>query len=728
MKYLSLLILGCLLLGTAPAWAMRPINGIVIAPMTVTSGQTVTLAAANQRTVASPIPGGPDSYADDYYQAVTVNSGGRAIVNSVQYIQTLLVRTGGVLEVGANGAIIIPPDATTPGGSITLEPGATLEVKGGYLFGKDGTPPPVGTPEPAYQLNLSPSAHIILNGTSAQNFNSTIIQGSGPTSPATLPALVGRLTVNNAGGVTLNNNTSISQEFHLVTGTVSSANGNGGLTLLSSASGTAIYDVAAATIGNGTVNFPVTMQRYLDGSRNAGVGYRHLAPPLLFDQVSSLANGSFTPTVNAAYNTAAAPNLVTPFPTIFRYDQSRVGATGSFDQGWLSPSTTTETMAPAFGYTVHTPAGGTISFQGRANNTAGSAQGLSRGTGPDAGWQLLGNPHTTPVDLDLITSSGMERTVYVFKSSGPYAGVYASYLPPAVPGNSGLSLNGGTKVLPTAQGFFMRVAAGNSGASVTFPVASRIISYDVAGSAAVQRTSTTDPRPRLQLSLRDAAQSLTHETLVYFDDAATPAFDASYDAAYLPGPGQQLALRTEAAGQGYAINGQPLLTGADVLLPLHLSAAAAGIYSLNVDALQNLPATYHAYLQDAATSTYTDLATTPSIRLNLAANTDNAGRYALLFSTQARVLATAPATLAALVSLYPNPAHGTATLLLPAALRGTSATQVEILNLLGQVVRRTVQPAAAATLELSLDGLAAGLYTVRAHTAAGTVSRRLTVE
>jgi hypothetical protein len=725
MKHLSLLILSCLLwLGTAPAWAMRPINGVVIAPVTVSSGQTVTLAAANQRMVTT---GSTITYYDDYYQAVTVNSGGRAVVNTVQYIQTLLVRTGGVLEIGVNGGIIIPPDATTPGGSITLEPGATLEVKGSYMFGKDGIAPPVGTPEPAYQLNLSPSSHIFLNGTTNQNFNGTIIQDSGPSSAAMLPALVGRLTINNAAGVSVVNNTSIAQEFHLVTGTVSSTLPGGNFTLLSTASGTAIYDVAAATLGNGTVNFPVTMQRYLDGSRNAGVGYRHLAPPLLFDQVSSLANGSFVPTVNTTYNTAAQPGLVTPFPTVFGYDQSRVGATGSFDQGWLSPSTTTETMTTGRGYAVHTPAGGTISFRGRGNNSAGSAQGLNRGAGPDAGWQLLGNPHSTPVDLDLITSSGMERTVYVFKSSGPYAGVYASYLPSTTPGTPGLALNGATHVLPTAQGFFMRVAAGNSNSSVTFPVASRITSYDVAGSAAVQRSSTTDNRPRLQLSLRNAADQ-AHETLVYFDAAATAGYDASYDAAYLPGPGQALALRTEVAGQPLSINGQPLLTSQDVLLPLHLSATAAGTYTLHVDNLANLPAGYHAYLQDAATGTYTDLATTPAVSLALAANTDQAGRYALLFTTQARVLASAPAALAALVSLYPNPAHHAATLLLPAALRGPAATPVEVLNALGQLVRRAQQPATAATLELALDGLAPGLYTVRAHTAAGTVSRRLTVE
>ena len=80
------------------------------------------------------------------------------------------------------------------------------------------------------------------------------------------------------------------------------------------------------------------------------------------------------------------------------------------------------------------------------------------------------------------------------------------------------------------------------------------------------------------------------------------------------------------------------------------------------------------------------------------------------------------------MSVFPNPAHGTATLRLPTALRAGQATPVDVLNSLGQSVRTTVYPATAESLELSLDGLAAGVYTVHARTAAGPVSRRLVVE
>ena len=90
-------------------------------------------------------------------------------------------------------------------------------------------------------------------------------------------------------------------------------------------------------------------------------------------------------------------------------------------------------------------------------------------------------------------------------------------------------------------------------------------------------------------------------------------------------------------------------------------------------------------------------------------------------------LATGPGTLAAGISLAPNPARGTATLTLPAGLL-RQAVAVTLSNALGQVVRtyppiNTPVPAA-----LDLTGLAAGVYQVRLLTAEGAVSKRLLVE
>jgi hypothetical protein len=96
---------------------------------------------------------------------------------------------------------------------------------------------------------------------------------------------------------------------------------------------------------------------------------------------------------------------------------------------------------------------------------------------------------------------------------------------------------------------------------------------------------------------------------------------------------------------------------------------------------------------------------------------------ATTFSTP---LAARNAALTAQISLFPNPASRTATLTVPATLRGPGAS-AQLLNALGQVMRQ--QPlAAAANTVLDLAGLPAGLYSLRLATPEGPVVKRLMVE
>ncbi|MDB5268066.1 MAG: hypothetical protein JWP58_1106 [Hymenobacter sp.] len=92
-------------------------------------------------------------------------------------------------------------------------------------------------------------------------------------------------------------------------------------------------------------------------------------------------------------------------------------------------------------------------------------------------------------------------------------------------------------------------------------------------------------------------------------------------------------------------------------------------------------------------------------------------------------LATAPAALAQLAAVYPNPAQGTATLLLPAALRGNQPAMITVADNLGRpVLTRTLPAGPAETLNLPLVNLTPGIYTILANTAAGRVAKRLAVE
>ena len=608
----------------------------------------------------------------------------------------------GTLTVQAGGSLIQNCQAITGPGNFDLQAGGAIAICDAAGIATTGA---VGAVQVTGTRTFSPQASYLYNGVAAQ------LTGSG------LPTQVLNLGVLNTANLTLSQAVAVAGVLRLQSGNLNT--GGRTLTLLSSAAGTALVDNSGgAVVGTATV------QRYIDPSLNAGRGYRHYSAPVANSTVGDLSTATYTPVVNPAYNSVGSS--ATPFPTVFGFDETRITTSGNsprtvdFDKGYFSPGTLGDALGVTRGYTVNIPGTELVDFVGTLNNGSLSTPTLTRGGQTESGYQLRGNPYPSPLDWSKVIAAGravnIENALYVFKSTGQYAGSYTSYV-------NGQGTNTGTNVLPLAQGFFVRVQAGQTAGSIAFANADRLTTPD---NTPFQR-GTADARAQLTLALGNGTSRT--QTVVYFEAGATASFDRAFDARSLASPNGLLLATETATAEQLSINGQPLLTGADVLLPLQLAAGTAGTYALAVDKLASLPTGYYAYLRDALTGTYTDLATTPSLSLNLAANAPAGGRYAVLFSTQPRVLATAPAALAQLASVYPNPAHGTATLLLPVALRGTTATTVSVVDNLGRtVLTRTLAAGIAETLELPLGGLATGVYSVQARTAMGLVVKRLVVQ
>jgi hypothetical protein len=110
--------------------------------------------------------------------------------------------------------------------------------------------------------------------------------------------------------------------------------------------------------------------------------------------------------------------------------------------------------------------------------------------------------------------------------------------------------------------------------------------------------------------------------------------------------------------------------------------------------------------------------------------TSAAGCASAVSAPQTVVLtATASAALAATVQLYPNPAHTTCTVQIP-ALAGATAVQLTLLNALGQKIQQQhlALPATGTHAELDLRGVASGVYLVQLQAGATTLTKRLIVE
>ena len=336
----------------------------------------------------------------------------------------------------------------------------------------------------------------------------------------------------------------------------------------------------------------------------------------------------------------------------------------------------------------------------------------------EAGWQLVGNPYPSPLDYSQVAAldrAGLDAAIYVYASTGPYVGAYRSYV-------SGF----GNPVLPVAQGFFTRVSSGQTTGTLTFRNSQRLTTPNA---TPFQRTATADTRTLVQLELR-AGNGTADVLYAYAEQGTTPGFDAQNDARKLANPSGLNLASVAATGEALAIDGRPAFT-TTTTLPLTVGVPAAGTYTLAAAALNNLPATLDALLTDAATGQTVNLRTQPAYTFSVTSTQATAsitGRFTLHFAARS-VLATSSALTAAQVTLYPNPAHQSFTVLVP-AVAGATQLHADLLNALGQVVRRQDAALAAAGARLAVDatGLAAGIYTLRLQVGAATLAKRVVIQ
>jgi hypothetical protein len=672
--------------------------GATTGPVTVTtpggSSNGLVFTVLRDLTISTGTPAAPVSIAADTYRNVTITGSGAAVLAADASV-------AGALVVQAGGYLATNCGTVTGIGSFTLAAGATLaicDVNGLRATGNSG---PVRVTGPR---SFSTDANYVYNGSAAQE------TGSG------LPATVRSLTTVSNSLLTLSSPVAVTQTLTIgAAGNLSLA--GQALTLLSDASGTAlVVNSGTGVVTGGTA----TVQRYLT-TTNTGLGYRHYSSPVRGNTLADLQTSTFTPVFNTAYNTSTTPHLVAPFPNVLGYDQARVAGPASsysgFDKGWYSPATGTNTPAAVEvgqGYSVNLPGTEKVDFTGTLNTGAYTVS-LARTSGPTAaagGWALVGNPYPAPIDWSRIAASdrpGLDASIYVFESTSAYGGAYRAYVN---------GVGGGSPLIGTAQGFFVQVSSGLTAGALTFRDAHRLTAY---GTQVAVRRGAADTRPQLQLTL--AGNGLTDDVYLYAEAGATPGVDAAFDAQKLLNPtGLNLATLTS-AGPALAIDGRAELTAATTI-PLQVGVPVVGRYTLTAAALAHLAPGTQLELVDALSNTRTALTPGASYAFTMTGYTAP-GRFWLNL-VPAAALGTAGEALAAQVQLFPSPAHGTATLLLPSALAGNATQPVLVLNSLGQVVRQL--PLAGATTAIDLRGLAAGVYTLRLTAAAGTISKRLVVE
>lgn len=651
------------------------------------------------RSLADLTVSTPGQTSGGIYNNVTIASGGATTLGS------FLVANGG-LTVQSGGSLNLNCQPLTGAGGFALQGGGVLYICHPAGIVRSGAS---GAVQVSGSRSFDSDASYFYNGTAAQ------VTGNA------LPSQVRALGTLNANSVTLTSPVQVAQTLTVGSAGNLVTNGNT-LTLLSRSTGTALV----VNSGTGTVQGTATAQRYIDGSLNAGPGYRHYSAPVTGATVGSLATGGFAPVLTQGYNTSTTPGTTRPFPNVFAYDQRRLSTTNNnspvFDKGFLVPASG-DALAPGQGYAVNINADELVNLVGSLN-TGALTVSLSRNsdaTAADAGWALVGNPYPAPLDYSLVAPAdrpGLDAAAYVVQSTGQYAGGYRSYV-----NGLGTSVTN-NPLIASGQGFFVRVSQGQTSGALTFRNGQRVTTF--ASQVAFQRQAA-DPRPLVRLEL--AGTGLADAWVAYAEAGATPVFDSQRDAAKLANS-TGLNLSSAIGPEHLAIDGRPAFTAATVL-PLAVGVPAAGTYTIATTTLANLPTGLTAYLRDAQTGQLVPLAPGSSYSFGVTAAAAQAlieGRFSVQFGP-ATALATAPDQLASQVSVYPNPAHEGFTVTLP-GVAGAAAVQAELLNALGQVVRRqqATLPATGAQLPVATAGLASGIYTLRLAAGAAIIIKRVTVQ
>ena len=530
-----------------------------------------------------------------------------------------------------------------------------------------------------------------------------------------LPLTVRDLEVNDGGNaLSITNNVNIRRTLKLTNGDIDS-NGQA-VTLLSGPTGTALIDNTG-----GIVQGAIHAERYVKNTLNPGLGYRHFSAPVqgATVRVSQLATSGSSIVTNPLYNgaTAAMKPTITPYPTVFSYDQTQVPAGGTaadFDQGWQSPASNAAPLDPMMGYTSQVSGGQTVTFSGNPNNGAQSVTALGRGASAQAGWHLLGNPYPAPLDWSTMTVGNsaannlqnMNGSVYVFQTTGRYAGTYRSY-------QNGI---GGDPIIASGQGFFVRTATAGQPGTVRMSNANRITTWTATNSTLYRNA---DQRPQLRLALAGAASIAADETTVYFEAGATPGPDARFDAYKLRNVGPSANIFSVVGPEEMSINGLAPLASAAVVVPLGLAVPQVGQYTLRADALQNFSSTT-VFLRDALTGTLTNLSQQPAYTFTVAANALSSNtRFTVLFRPGA-ALANHTSLEATQVALFPNPAHRDFTLLIPALPLAKSVSAKLVQRPRPNRADSCQLPTSSTGLEARFDvsSLPAGVYSLRLQAAA----------
>jgi len=239
---------------------------------------------------------------------------------------------------------------------------------------------------------------------------------------------------------------------------------------------------------------------------------------------------------------------------------------------------------------------GAVVFKDWYNNSSNTL-GFSNPDVTAQGFNLVANPYASSIDWE------------TFSSVDPTAGIYAQnttdyvYKLNLVTQNydvyekGGNNTNGATNTILSGEGFFM--LATGTGATLTINETAKNTALQSTGPNLYMSTSAAQLANNQYLRLQLALDTINKDDMmIRFNNTAKSTFDVKEDAPYKKGSGKVSLASMSSDHTPLAINQMPLNQRTQTIA-LNTATASAGLYTLNMTALQGIPQLYDIWLMDA---------------------------------------------------------------------------------------------------------------------------------
>jgi len=420
--------------------------------------------------------------------------------------------------------------------------------------------------------NLVLWGNVVNDGYFSNDTNTVIFAGTVQSLGGTSPVLFNNLTV--AAGSTTSMITA-GQTLKGILVSNNTLNANGNITLLSTATNTALIDGS----GTGQVYGNVTMQRYLP----SGFGYKYFSSPFQAATVSEFGDDM---------------DLLATFPTFYSYDENR----GS--SGWVTYTAPAGVLDPLHGYAVNFGPGVapvTVDVTGVVNSGNLLRTVYNHDSLYTKGFNLVGNPYPSPIDWDAAsgwTKTDIDDALYYFKAGGAdhYSGTYSTYI-------EGISSDGlATNIIPSMQAFFIHITDGVWPVTGTLGINNTVRITDYTQQFIKSGSATSRPILRISANYTDNPGT-SDPMVIYFDEKGSNEFDGRNDALKLMNTDRLVPNFYSITPDGYnlSINALPLWEDSLLVIPVGLRTERDGNLLFRIMYEDNLSSETKIYLSDNLT-------------------------------------------------------------------------------------------------------------------------------